>query len=170
LKQVALVDFCTRAPNAGDAGYLQRQSAVISVCEERKQHGGSYSRFDPEHSKQLPCRDLQPPMRSSIGVKGYHETASSVRPPFIETLIRQCREGAVSRLPSSWALVLFIFPHCNARCNVRFADRHFRYIFLITVPWSFAIYGLTINTLTLGGPAGFAIGRVDDEVEMPWWT
>lgn len=150
LKQVALVDFAARAKR-GDAGYNGKPAVIVSVQKQPVADTVTLTR-----QIETALQDLQRTMRDGITVTNVQFRQAT----FIETSI-----GNVERVLIEAAVVvaaiLFIFL-MNTRAT---------FISLAAIPISilitvlvFRAFGLTINTMTLGGLA-IAIGElVDDAV------
>lgn len=150
LKQVARVDFAPRV-RRGDAGYNGKPAVIVSV---QKQPASDTVVLTREIEATL--RDLQLTMPAGISVTNVQFRQAT----FIETSIRNV-ERVLVEASIVVAVILFIFL-LDARATV---------VSLTAIPISilvtalvFGAFGLTINTMTLGGLA-IAIGElVDDAV------
>lgn len=150
LKQVARVDFAPRVKR-GDAGYNGKPAVIVSV---QKQPASDTVVLTREIEATL--RDLQLTMPAGISVTNVQFRQAT----FIETSIRNV-ERVLVEASIVVAVILFIFL-LDARATV---------VSLTAIPISilvtalvFGAFGLTINTMTLGGLA-IAIGElVDDAV------
>jgi heavy-metal exporter, HME family len=150
LKQVALVEFAARAKR-GDAGYNGKPAVIVSVQKQPAADTVALTR-----SIEASLRDLQRTMRAGVTVTNVQFRQAT----FIETSIGNVKQVLMEAVVVV-ALILFIFL-MNARATV---------ISLTAIPISILItilvfhaFGLTINTMTLGGLA-IAIGElVDDAV------
>ena len=150
LKQVALVDFAARAKR-GDAGYNGKPAVIISV---QKQPAADTVRLT--RNVEAALKDMQRTMRAGVVITNVQFRQAT----FIETSINNV-ERVLIEAAIVVALVLFIFL-MNGRAT---------FISLTAIPISilitvlvFRAFGLTINTMTLGGLA-IAIGElVDDAV------
>jgi HME family heavy-metal exporter len=150
LKQVAAVEFAARAKR-GDAGYNGKPAVIVSVQKQPAADTVALTR-----SIEASLGTLQRTMRAGVTVTNVQFRQAT----FIETSI-----GNVKRVLVEAALfvafVLFVFL-MNARATL---------VSLTAIPISilitilvFRAFGLTINTMTLGGLA-IAIGElVDDAV------
>ncbi|WP_458760891.1 efflux RND transporter permease subunit [Afipia sp. TerB] len=150
LKQVAQVDFAPRVKR-GDAGYNGKPAVIVSVQKQPAADTVALTR-----KIEATLQDLQRTMPAGI-------TATNVQfrqATFIETSIRNV-ERVLVEASIVVAVILFVFL-VNARAT---------FVSLIAIPISilvtvlvFSAFGLTINTMTLGGLA-IAIGElVDDAV------
>ena len=150
LKQVAFVDFAARAKR-GDAGYNGKPAVIISV---QKQPAADTVRLTRDVEAAL--KDMQRTMRAGVSITNVQFRQAT----FIETSISNVKRVLIEAAVVV-ALVLFIFL-MNGRATL---------ISLTAIPISilitvlvFRAFGLTINTMTLGGLA-IAIGElVDDAV------
>ncbi|TFV38893.1 efflux RND transporter permease subunit [Bradyrhizobium frederickii] len=150
LKQVAKVDFAPRTKR-GDAGYNGKPAVIVSVMKQPAADTVALTR-----NIETTLADLQRTMRSGISVTNVQFRQAT----FIETSIHNVQRVLVEAAIVV-AVVLFIF-----LMNGRAA-----FISLTAIPLSilvtalvFRAFGLTINTMTLGGLA-IAIGElVDDAV------
>lgn len=150
LKQVAKVDFAARAKR-GDAGYNGKPAVIVSVMKQPAADTVALTR-----NIETTLADLQRTMRSGISVTNVQFRQAT----FIETSIHNVQRVLVEAAIVV-AVVLLIF-----LMNGRAA-----FISLTAIPLSilvtvlvFRAFGLTINTMTLGGLA-IAIGElVDDAV------
>lgn len=150
LKQVALVDFAPRVKR-GDAGYNGKSAVIVSVQKQPTADTVTLTR-----KIETALQALQRTMPAGI-------TATNVQfrqATFIETSIQNV-EWVLIEAAIVVAVILFIFL-VNTRAT---------FISLTAIPISilitvlvFSVFGLTINTMTLGGLA-IAIGElVDDAV------
>jgi len=150
LKQVAQVDFAPRVKR-GDAGYNGKPAVIVSV---QKQPAADTVALTRKIESTL--KDMQRTLPTGI-------TATNVQfrqATFIETSIHNV-ERVLVEASIVVALILFVFL-VNARAT---------FVSLTAIPISilvtvlvFSAFGLTINTMTLGGLA-IAIGElVDDAV------
>jgi HME family heavy-metal exporter len=150
LKQVARVDFAPRVKR-GDAGHNGKPAVIISVMKQPAADTVALTR-----TIETALNDLQRTLPTGI-------TATNVQfrqATFIETSIGNVRRVLVEAAIVV-AIVLFVFL-LNARAT---------FVSLTAIPISilvtvlvFSAFGLTINTMTLGGLA-IAIGElVDDAV------
>ena len=150
LKQVAHVDFAARAKR-GDAGYNGKPAVIISV---QKQPAADTVRLT--RNVEAALKDMQRTMRAGVAITNVQFRQAT----FIETSINNV-ERVLIEAAIVVALVLFVFL-MNGRAT---------FISLTAIPISilitvlvFRAFGLTINTMTLGGLA-IAIGElVDDAV------
>jgi HME family heavy-metal exporter len=150
LKQVAKVDFAARAKR-GDAGYNGKPAVIVSVMKQPAADTVALTR-----NIETTLADLQRTMRSGISLTNVQFRQAT----FIETSIHNVQRVLVEAAIVV-AVVLFIFL-MNGRAAL---------ISLTAIPLSilvtalvFRAFGLTINTMTLGGLA-IAIGElVDDAV------
>ncbi|MFH1346391.1 MAG: efflux RND transporter permease subunit [Pseudomonadota bacterium] len=150
LKQVAVVEFAARAKR-GDAGYNGKSAVIVSVQKQPAADTVALTR-----SIEASLRDLQRTMRAGVTVTNVQFRQAT----FIETSIGNVKQVLIEAAVVV-ALILFVFL-MNARATV---------ISLTAIPISIVItilvfhaFGLTINTMTLGGLA-IAIGElVDDAV------
>jgi HME family heavy-metal exporter len=150
LKQVATVDFAARAKR-GDAGYNGKPAVIISV---QKQPAADTVRLTRDVEAAL--KDMQRTMRAGVSITNVQFRQATFIETSIDNVERVLIEAAIVV-----AIVLFIFL-MNARAT---------FISLTAIPISilitvlvFRAFGLTINTMTLGGLA-IAIGElVDDAV------
>jgi heavy-metal exporter, HME family len=150
LKQVAQVDFAPRTKR-GDAGYNGKPAVIVSVMKQPAADTVALTR-----NIETTLADLQRTMRSGISVTNIQFRQAT----FIETSIHNVQRVLVEAAIVV-AVVLFIF-----LMNGRAA-----FVSLTAIPLSilvtalvFRAFGLTINTMTLGGLA-IAIGElVDDAV------
>src|SRR5262249_30601758 len=150
LKQVASVDFAPRVKR-GEAGYNGKPAVIISIQKQPAADTVTLTR-----KIEAALQDIQrtlPAGVSATNVQFRHAT-------FIETSVRNV-ERVLLEAAVVVALILFIFL-MNARATL---------VSLTAIPISilvtilvFSAFGLTINTMTLGGLA-IAIGElVDDAV------
>lgn len=150
LKQVARVDFAPRVKR-GDAGYNGKPAVIVSVQKQPVTDTVALTR-----KIESTLQDLQRTMPAGI-------TATNVQfrqATFIETSIHNV-ERVLVEASIVVAVILFVFL-INARAT---------FVSLTAIPISilvtvlvFSAFGLTINTMTLGGLA-IAIGElVDDAV------
>lgn len=150
LKQVARVDFAPRVKR-GDAGYNGKPAVIVSVQKQPAADTVALTR-----TIEATLQDLQRTMPAGI-------TATHVQfrqATFIETSIHNV-ERVLVEASIVVAVILFVFL-VNARAT---------FVSLTAIPISilvtvlvFSAFGLTINTMTLGGLA-IAIGElVDDAV------
>jgi heavy-metal exporter, HME family len=150
LKQVARVDFAPRVKR-GDAGYNGKPAVIISI---QKQPAADTVALT--HSIEAKLQDLQRTMPAGITVTNVQFRQAT----FIETSIHNV-ERVLLEASIVVAVILFVFL-VNARAT---------FVSLTAIPISilvtvlvFSAFGLTINTMTLGGLA-IAIGElVDDAV------
>ncbi|UWU91205.1 efflux RND transporter permease subunit [Bradyrhizobium sp. CB1015] len=150
LKQVAAVDFAARTKR-GDAGYNGKPAVIVSVMKQPAADTVALTR-----NVESTLRDLQRTMRGGINVTNVQFRQAT----FIETSIGNV-ERVLAEAAIVVAMVLFVF-----LMNGRAA-----FVSLTAIPISilvtvlvFRAFGLTINTMTLGGLA-IAIGElVDDAV------
>src|SRR5829696_5727807 len=150
LKQVALVDFAARAKR-GDAGYNGNPAVIVSVQKQPAADTVGLTR-----NIEAALKELQHTMRAGISVSNVQFRQATFIEASIHNVERVLVEAAIVV-----AVVLFIFL-MNARAT---------FISLTAIPISilmtvlvFRAFGLTINTMTLGGLA-IAIGElVDDAV------
>jgi len=150
LRQVARVDFAPRVKR-GDAGYNGKPAVIVSVLRQPAADTVALTR-----KIEAALQDLQRTMPAGIAVTNVQFRQAT----FIETSIRNV-ERVLIEAAAVVAMVLFIFL-VNARAT---------FISLSAIPISILItvlvfnaFGLTINTMTLGGLA-IAIGElVDDAV------
>ncbi len=150
LKQVARVDFAPRVKR-GDAGYNGKPAVIVSL---QKQPAADTVALT--HKIEAALQDLQRTMPAGITVTNVQFRQAT----FIETSIRNV-ERVLVEASLVVAIILFIFL-VNTRATL---------VSLTAIPISilvtvlvFSAFGLTINTLTLGGLA-IAIGElVDDAV------
>ncbi|MGY4456761.1 CzcA family heavy metal efflux pump [Bradyrhizobium sp. LB13.1] len=150
LKQVASVDFAARTKR-GDAGYNGKPAVIVSVMKQPAADTVVLTR-----NIEATLKDLQRTMRSGINVTNVQFRQAT----FIETSISNV-ERVLAEAAVVVALVLVVF-----LMNGRAA-----FVSLTAIPISilvtvlvFYAFGLTINTMTLGGLA-IAIGElVDDAV------
>ncbi|MGB3487089.1 MAG: efflux RND transporter permease subunit [Xanthobacteraceae bacterium] len=150
LKQVARVDFAPRVKR-GDAGYNGKPAVIVSIQKQPAADTVALTR-----KIEATLKDLQRTLPAGI-------TATNVQfrqATFIETSIHNV-ERVLVEASIVVALILFVFL-VNARAT---------FVSLTAIPISilvtvlvFSAFGLTINTMTLGGLA-IAIGElVDDAV------
>ncbi|OPH82883.1 efflux RND transporter permease subunit [Nitrobacter vulgaris] len=150
LKQVARVDFAPRLKR-GDAGYNGKPAVIVSV---QKQPAADTVALTREIEATL--RDLQLTMPAGISVTNVQFRQAT----FIETSIRNV-ERVLVEASIVVALILFVFL-VNARAT--FVSLTAIPISILVTALVFFAFGLTINTMTLGGLA-IAIGElVDDAV------
>jgi heavy-metal exporter, HME family len=150
LRQVAQVDFAPRV-RRGDAGYQGKPAVILSV---QKQPGTDTVRLTASIEQAL--RELQKSLPAGISATDLQFRQAS----FIETAIGNV-EQVLAEAAVIVAVVLLLFL-ANWRATV---------ISLTAIPLSilvtvlvFKTFGMTINTMTLGGLA-IAIGElVDDAV------
>lgn len=150
LKQVARVDFAPRVKR-GDAGYNGKPAVIVSVQKQP-----SADTVALTHKIEATLQDLQRTMPAGITVTNVQFRQAT----FIETSIRNV-ERVLVEASIVVGVILFIFL-VNARAT---------FVSLTAIPISilvtvlvFSAFGLTINTMTLGGLA-IAIGElVDDAV------
>ncbi len=150
LKQVARVDFAPRVKR-GDAGYNGKPAVIVSL---QKQPAADTVALT--HKIETALQELQRTMPAGITVTNVQFRQAT----FIETSIRNV-ERVLIEASIVVAVILFIFL-VNTRATL---------VSLTAIPISilvtvlvFSAFGLTINTMTLGGLA-IAIGElVDDAV------
>lgn len=150
LKQVANVDFAPRVKR-GDAGYNGKPAVIVSVQKQPSADTVSLTR-----TIEKALNDFQRTLPEGISANNVQFRQAT----FIETSIRNVQR-VLLEAALVVAIVLFVFL-TNARATV---------ISLTAIPISilttvvvFSLFGLTINTMTLGGLA-IAIGElVDDAV------
>ncbi|HEU4806065.1 MAG TPA: efflux RND transporter permease subunit, partial [Nitrobacter sp.] len=150
LKQVARVDFAPRVKR-GDAGYNGKPAVIVSV---QKQPAADTVALT--HKIEATLQDLQRTVPAGITVTNVQFRQAT----FIETSIHNV-ERVLVEASIVVAVILFVFL-VNARAT---------FVSLTAIPISilvtvlvFSAFGLTINTMTLGGLA-IAIGElVDDAV------
>ena len=150
LRQVASVSFAARVKR-GDAGYMGEPAVIVSV---QKQPAADTLTVTREIERTL--ADLQKTMPPGVSANNLQFRQAT----FIEASIRNVKSVLIEAA-AVVALVLFLFL-LNWRATL---------ISLIAIPISilvtvivFQAFGLTINTMTLGGLA-IAIGElVDDAV------
>jgi CzcA family heavy metal efflux pump len=150
LKQVAQVDFAPRIKR-GDAGYNGKPAVIISI---QKQPGADT--VDLTRRIEQALADIQRTLPAGLSATNVQFRQAT----FIETSIRNV-ERVLLEAAAIVAVILFIFL-MNARATL---------VSLTAIPISilvtilvFSVFGLTINTMTLGGLA-IAIGAlVDDAV------
>ncbi|GJE54317.1 MULTISPECIES: efflux RND transporter permease subunit [Methylobacterium] len=150
LRQVAEVAYAAK-PRRGDAGYMGKPSVILSV---EKQPGVDTVRLT--QSVEAALKDISPSLPAGIDA----EKILFRQADFIETSLGNV-ERVLLEAVAVVALVLFAFL-MNARTTL---------ISLTAIPVSilttalvFKLFGLSINTMTLGGLA-IAIGElVDDAV------
>ena len=150
LKQVARVDFAPRVKR-GDAGYNGKPAVIVSVQKQPAANTVALTR-----KIEVTLQDLQRTMPAGITVTNVQFRQAT----FIETSIHNV-ERVLVEASIVVAVILFVFL-VNARAT---------FVSLTAIPISilvtvlvFSAFGLTINTMTLGGLA-IAIGElVDDAV------
>jgi heavy-metal exporter, HME family len=150
LKQIAGVEFAARVKR-GDAGYRGRPAVVVSIHKQPNADTVSLTR-----TIEATLQDIQRTLPAGISATNIQFRQAT----FIETSIYNV-ERALLEAAVVVAIVLFLFL-MNARATA---------ISLVAIPISilasmlvFRAFGLTINTMTLGGLA-IAIGElVDDAV------
>jgi HME family heavy-metal exporter len=150
LKQVAAVDFAPRVKR-GDAGYRGKPAVVVSIHKQPGTDTVSLTR-----AIESALQNIQRTLPAGISATNIQFRQAT----FIETSIYNLEEVLVEAA-AVVAVVLFLFL-MNARATA---------ISLVAIPLSilvtvlvFRAFGLTINTMTLGGLA-IAIGElVDDAV------
>ena len=150
LRQVAAVDFAPRVKR-GDAGYNGKPAVIVSVQKQPEADTVALTR-----NIEASLQSLQRTMSSGITVTNVQFRQAT----FIETSIRNVKQVLIEAAIVV-AVILFVFL-LNARATL---------ISLTAIPISILItilvfyaFGLTINTMTLGGLA-IAIGElVDDAV------
>ena len=150
LKQVALVEFGARVKR-GDAGYNGKPAVIVSVQKQPAADTVTLTR-----KIEAALQDLQRTMPAGLTVTNVQFRQAT----FIETSIRNVEQVLIEAAVVV-AVILFIFL-MNTRAT---------FVSLTAIPISilitvlvFSAFGLTINTMTLGGLA-IAIGElVDDAV------
>jgi heavy-metal exporter, HME family len=150
LKQVAQVEFAPRIKR-GDAGYNGKPAVIISI---QKQPGADT--VDLTRRIEQALVDIQRTLPAGMSATNVQFRQAT----FIETSIKNV-ERVLLEAASVVAAILFVFL-MNARATL---------VSLTAIPISilvtilvFSVFGLTINTMTLGGLA-IAIGAlVDDAV------
>jgi HME family heavy-metal exporter len=150
LRQVASVDFAPRVKR-GEAGYNGKPAVIISVQKQPAADTVTLTR-----NIETALQDIQRTLPASISATNIQFRQAT----FIETSIRNV-ERVLLEAAVVVALVLFVFL-MNARATL---------VSITAIPISilmtvlvFNAFGLTINTMTLGGLA-IAIGElVDDAV------
>lgn len=150
LKQVARVDFAPRVKR-GDAGYNGKPAVIVSV---QKQPAADTVALT--YKIEAALQDLQRTMPAGITVTNVQFRQAT----FIETSIRNV-ERVLLEASIVVAVILFVFL-VNARAT--FVSLTAIPISILVTVLAFSAFGLTINTMTLGGLA-IAIGElVDDAV------
>ena len=150
LKQVAQVEFAPRIKR-GDAGYNGKPAVIISI---QKQPGADT--VDLTRRIEQALADIQRTLPAGLSATNVQFRQAT----FIETSIKNV-ERVLLEAAAVVAAILFVFL-MNARATL---------VSLTAIPISilvtilvFSVFGLTINTMTLGGLA-IAIGAlVDDAV------
>ncbi|HEX5847221.1 MAG TPA: efflux RND transporter permease subunit, partial [Rhodoplanes sp.] len=150
LKQVANVDFAPRV-RRGDAGYNGKPAVIISIQKQPAADTVTLTR-----RIEMALRDIQRALPAGISATNIQFRQAT----FIETSIQNV-ERVLMEAALVVAVVLFVFL-MNVRATL---------VSLAAIPISilvtvlvFSAFGLTINTMTLGGLA-IAIGElVDDAV------
>ena len=150
LKQVAQVEFAPRIKR-GDAGYNGKPAVIISI---QKQPGADT--VDLTRRIEQALVDIQRTLPAGLSATNVQFRQAT----FIETSIKNV-ERVLLEAAAVVAVILFVFL-MNARATL---------VSLTAIPISilvtilvFSVFGLTINTMTLGGLA-IAIGAlVDDAV------
>jgi HME family heavy-metal exporter len=150
LKQVAAIDFAPHVKR-GDAGYNGKPAVIVSVQKQPEADTVALTR-----NIEASLQSLQQTMSSGITVTNVQFRQAT----FIETSIQNVKQ-VLMEAAIVVAVILFVFL-LNARAT---------FISLTAIPISILItilvfhaFGLTINTMTLGGLA-IAIGElVDDAV------
>ena len=150
LKQVASVDFAARAKR-GEAGYNGKPAVIISIQKQPTADTVSLTR-----KIEAALQDIQRVLPAGITATNVQFRQATFIETSIQNVTRVLLEAAVVV-----ALVLFVFL-MKVRATI---------VSLTAIPLSvlvtvlvFSLFGLTINTMTLGGLA-IAIGElVDDAV------
>ncbi|CAN7487072.1 efflux RND transporter permease subunit [Bradyrhizobium sp. LjRoot220] len=150
LKQVAAVDFAARAKR-GDAGYNGKPAVIVSVQKQPAADTVALTR-----SIEATLHELQRTMPAGVTVTNIQFRQAT----FIETSVGNVKRVLIEAAVVV-ALIIFLFL-MNARATfVSLTAIPISLLITVLVFWAF---GLTINTMTLGGLA-IAIGElVDDAV------